>query len=267
MHQGAGDPRPAAAWADDQLAPGMDGDEACAQCHGAIAASPATVAAHTRHQAGSSGSRCYNCHMPYTTYGLLKTIRSHTVSVPSVDESVATGRPNACNLCHLDKTLGWTADALARRGPASGGPAPTVLTADQRRVSAALLWALAGDAGQRAIVAQAMGWKPAQDVSGTAWMAPALAQLLDDPYDAVRFIASRSLQSIPAFASLRYDFTAPQPVRYAAQMQTMRIWDQARRGARVANPAVLLDEAGALQVAEMLRLLATRDNTPILLRE
>ena len=26
--------------------------------------------------------------------------------------TLATGRPNACNLCHLDKTLGWTAQYL-----------------------------------------------------------------------------------------------------------------------------------------------------------
>jgi hypothetical protein len=187
-----------------------------------------------------------------------------------VEESVATGRPNACNLCHLDKALQWTADALRMRRPASAGPklpATRELGVDERNLSAALLWALTGDAGQRAIVAQAMGWQPAQDVSGTGWMAPVLAQLLDDPYDAVRFIAARSLTSIPAFASLEYDFNAPQPTRYAAQLQTMRTWDQVRRGSRAANPAVLMDDAGGLQVSEMLRLLRTRNNRAILLRE
>ena len=92
------------------------------------------VAAHTRHGADSAGSSCYNCHMPYTTYGLLKTIRSHTIGSPTVKESVESGRPNACNLCHLDKTLAWTGDALARW---YGTPA-VALNEDERSVAASL---------------------------------------------------------------------------------------------------------------------------------
>ena len=35
-------------------------------------------------------------------------------AVPSVQATLETGRPNACNLCHLDKTLAWTAEYLER---------------------------------------------------------------------------------------------------------------------------------------------------------
>ncbi len=177
MHQPAGDSRAVKEWADDQLAPGMAGNQACLQCHQAIAS---RVAEHTKHQPASEGSSCYNCHMPFTSYGLLKTIRSHQISSPSVASTRDTGRPNACNLCHLDKTLAWTGDYLAQWYGQERQPAP----ADERDLSAALLWTLTGDAGQRAIAAQAMGWKPAQAASGTDWMLPHLAQLLDDPYDA-----------------------------------------------------------------------------------
>src|SRR6185369_7700208 len=84
MHVPADENRPIGEWADDQLAPRAGGDEACLQCHGAGSGSRRTLAAdHTRHRAGSAGSACYNCHMPYTTYGLLKTIRSHQISNPS----------------------------------------------------------------------------------------------------------------------------------------------------------------------------------------
>ena len=97
---------------------GMGTNEACTQCHPSIAAN---VTRHTNHGERSSGSACYNCHMPYTTYGLLKTIRSHTIGSPSVAETLNAGRPNACNLCHVDKTLRWTSDALATLvRPASG---------------------------------------------------------------------------------------------------------------------------------------------------
>src|SRR5262249_41524078 len=157
----------------------MNGNDACLQCHGTIRAG---VTAHTKHLPESSGSSCYNCHMPYTTYGLLKTIRSHQVSSPSVASSVATGRPNACNHCHLDKTLGWTSDHLEKWY----GTPQTTLGEDERSIAASLLWLLRGNAAERIITAQAFGWRPAQQVSGTGWMPVYLAQLVDDPYEAVR---------------------------------------------------------------------------------
>ncbi|HQU45192.1 MAG TPA: cytochrome c3 family protein, partial [Pirellulales bacterium] len=95
---------------DDQLAAGNDGNEACYQCH---ASYRHDLAAHTHHLAGSTGSQCYNCHMPHTTYGLFKAIRSHQISSPGVATTVATGRPTACNLCHLDQTLSWSAENLS----------------------------------------------------------------------------------------------------------------------------------------------------------
>jgi hypothetical protein len=92
-----------------QLKPKMDSDAACLQCHQTMATN---ITAHTHHDKDSSGSRCYNCHMPRTTFGLLHAIRSHQVSSPMVKESTDYGRPNACNLCHLDQTLAWTAERL-----------------------------------------------------------------------------------------------------------------------------------------------------------
>ena len=188
MHKAADDARPLREWADDQLSPRSMGDAVCAQCH-------RTDSAHSHHRAGSSGSACENCHMPHTTYGLLKTIRSHQISSPSVQATVDTGRPNACNLCHLDKTLGWTADRLAEWYRISR-PA---LGEDEESVAASVLWLLKGDAGQRAIIAQAMGWRPAQEASGAGWLAPYLALTQKDQYDAVRLIASRSARTLPPF--------------------------------------------------------------------
>jgi hypothetical protein len=52
--------------------------------------------------------------MPFTTYGLLKAIRSHQINSPSVQGSLETGWPNGCNQCHQDRTLAWTADYLSR---------------------------------------------------------------------------------------------------------------------------------------------------------
>ena len=190
MHQTTDDRRAVAAWADDQLKPSAAGSEngACLQCH-------APVAPHSRHRADSTGSVCMNCHMPHTTYGLLKTVRSHQIGSPSVKATLETGRPNACNLCHLDKTLVWAAEYLERWYQI---PRPA-LDADQQSVAASVLTLLKGDAGQRAIVAQSLGWAPAQQVSGTGWMAPYLALMQQDAYDAVRHIAARSRATLPPF--------------------------------------------------------------------
>ena len=117
MHPHATDPRPREEWADDQLRPSMRGNESCIQCHEEFQSEDSLVS-HTHHSADSSGSQCYNCHMPHTTLGLMKAMRSHTVDSPSVSTTLETGRPNACNLCHLDKTLAWTSQQLGEWVPA-----------------------------------------------------------------------------------------------------------------------------------------------------
>jgi hypothetical protein len=221
------------------------------------------VAAHTNHRPDSTGSSCYNCHMPYTTYGLLKTIRSHQVSSPSVATSVTTGRPNACNLCHLDKTLGWTSDYLQQWY----GSATTALAEDDKSIAASLLWLLRGDAAQRVVTAQAFGWQPAQQVSGTSWMPVYLAQLLDDPYDAVRFVAYRSLRGLPGFSGLGYDFVAPPKQRFDAQIRTIDVWRRTQATDRRTEPQLLFNRDGTLQGEAVMRLLRARDHRRVLLRE
>jgi hypothetical protein len=214
MHKPADDPRPFSAWANDQLKQDMGGDQGCLQCHEEFARD---VTQHTKHAANSSGSRCYNCHMPYTSYGLLTAMRSHRIDVPNVQATLATGRPNACTSCHLDRSLGWAADQLQARH----GIEPPALDDDQRNVEASLLLALTGDAGQRALVAWSAGWPEAVAASPRAPLPALLGQLMEDPYDAVRYIAERSLRSSPAVDSrgLAYDFvTAPKNKGIAAEI-------------------------------------------------
>ena len=259
MHKTSDDPRSIANWADThQVSPGMDGNEACLQCHSPMRE---TLTAHTKHQAGSTGSSCYNCHMPYTSYGLLKALRSHQVSSPTVIASLQTGRPNACNLCHLDKTLKWTSDYLESWYDTPKPP----LSADEQTVAASLLWLLRGDAGQRALVAWSMGWQPAQQAAGTSWMPPYLGLMLDDPYDAVRFIANRSLRSLPGFAGFTSDFVAPRQQRIADMTRAVAAWRLAGAVGGRTDPALLLDN-GVL-TDDGRRLLAQRDDRRVKLNE
>jgi predicted CXXCH cytochrome family protein len=201
----------------DQLAARMDTNEACYQCHSKFRAD---LEKHTHHSAKSSGSLCYNCHMPFTTYGLLKGIRSHQITSPNAAVARETGRPSACAGCHLDKSAAWVAKPLADW---YGQKAPD-LTDDEKQIPAAVMMALMGDAGQRALTAFAMGWDDAQKASGGAtWLTPYLAQLMDDPYPAVRYIAHRSLRTLPEFKDFAFDFS-PDPARrpaIAAQIHKM----------------------------------------------
>ncbi len=263
MHPGAGDPRPLREWADDQLAPGMRGNRACTQCHADFEDAALRVA-HTHHEAESSGSDCMNCHMPYTAYGLQKATRSHQIEHPTLQTSLATGRPNACNACHLDRTLAWAGEHLEAW---YGTPAPA-LTDEQRRIAASVIWILSGDAGQRVLMAWHMGWDAAREASGSAWMPPYLAQLLTDPYAAVRSVAYRSLRSFEGFEDFAYDFTAPRAKRLKASQRAIERWSRsASRRDLPTRQTVLFTRRGGLQLQDFGRLVRQRDDRPLMLVE
>ena len=261
MHKTPEDPRPVATWADThQVSSGMHTNDACLQCHEPIGLD---VTGHTNHAAGSSGSSCYNCHMPYTSYGLMQAIRSHTISSPSANESVEIGRPNACNLCHLDQTLAWTAEQLDTWYDTP----PPAMSGEEATIAASLLWMLRGDAGLRALTAWNMGWAPAQEASGTGWMVPHLAEALNDPYDTVRYIAYQSLRTLPGYAGFEYDYVAPADDRIATVVPVIRNWREGPLAGERRDPQLLFDASGALRVDLMRRLFDQRDIRPLFLRE
>lgn len=248
---------------DDQLAAGMRTNQACIQCHEGFS-DEAALATHTRHPVESSGSQCMSCHMPHTTYGLLKAIRSHEIDSPRVTTTLATGRPNACNLCHLDRPLGWTADYLEAWWDQ---PRPA-LSRDREEISAVLLDLLTGDAGQRVLAAWHLGWEPARDASGRDWLAPWLGHLLHDPYAAVRYVAGHALQTLPGWEGVGYDYLAPRQERAQARMEVIGRWlDTHARPPQRAGRAVLTDGAGDLLLYEIDRLSKLRDDTPLALEE
>ena len=258
LHQPESDAREPVAWAKSQLKPGMDGNAACTQCHPEYLDADA-LTKHTRHAANSPGNNCMDCHMPHTSYGLLKAMRSHRVESPSVESELRTGRPNACNLCHLDRTLAWTAQHLTE-----WHAQPSVaLTDEQITVAAGVRWMLQGDAGIRALAAWNAGWAPAQRASGTDWMQPYLAQLLADPYYAVRFVAARSLRSLPGAPDLAgYDELMQQADATSFVRRSQDAWQAPQR----TNQATLLD-GRSLQWDAFRRLYARRDDRPVFLAE
>lgn len=255
LHQPESDSRLLLEWADDQLRVDALDNEACSKCH----SDEDYSSKHTHHQRDSSGSSCYNCHMPHTSYALLKAIRSHTITSPDIGRDEAANRPNACNSCHLDKTLAWSAEHLDEW---YGLETPD-LSEDQNTIAASLLWLLSGDAAQRALVSWSMGWREAQLVSGTDWQAPYLAQLLSDEYPAVRLIARRSLLSLPGFADLDIDVVGSSPEIREGMAAAVRRWASQDHSD---NPSLLI-RSGRPQIDRIEALIRLRDLTPMMLAE
>jgi hypothetical protein len=203
--------------------------------------------------------------MPYTTYGLLKAIRAHEIDSPSVAVSVETGRPNACNQCHLDRSLGWAGERLTQW---YGAP-EVELAPEEHSVAASTLGVLRGDAGQRALWAWSMGWQPALDASGNDWQAPFLALLLYDPYDAVRYVAKRSLGRLPGYDDFDFDFVAPAVERLAASRRATAMWREQAAAPRSAQAraTILMDAVGRFDVPAASHWADQRDSRRMTLSE
>jgi hypothetical protein len=86
--------------------------EACMGCHEQYA-SPEKAKAHSRHSEKANVD-CLDCHMPRISQGVDEISRTHRISMPVEASMVSAGAPNACNLCHLDKTVNWTLSELKR---------------------------------------------------------------------------------------------------------------------------------------------------------
>jgi hypothetical protein len=82
---------------------------ACTRCHDQLA-EPAAARRHAG--TGHDRASCLDCHMPRVVMGLDHFVRTHRISSPTDPRLYADGSPNACNLCHLDRTLRWTLNAL-----------------------------------------------------------------------------------------------------------------------------------------------------------
>jgi hypothetical protein len=265
MHKEHGDKRSDVEWADDQLKRGKS-DATCLGCHPSIGQA---LTMHTQHPADSAGSRCYNCHMPHTSWGLLKAMRTHHIGSPSVTETVTTGRPNACTLCHLDKSLRWTAQMLTSRF-GSEPVSPQLLAAPEYELATGVSMALLGDAGQRALLAAAMRRPEVQQAAGTAWMPALLGVLMDDPYDAVRYVAGHALETLPGFARYPYDFVqrprerpaVAEEVAQRAAPELLRVLQAGQLSA-----ALPFTTGGVLAPDQTRALLSRRDQRPVHLLE
>ena len=123
----------------------------------------------------------------------MTTHRSHRIQVPALADSLDTGKPHACNLCHLDKSLGWTRDRLAE-WPSKGRPARR-LSPEEETTAAAVLDLARADARTRVVVAGAFSNPAARRGRGDRLVRP-----VPDPAAGARAVPGGPLPGPPRAA-------------------------------------------------------------------
>jgi hypothetical protein len=183
MHEG--DPR-------GQITEENRTDKPCLTCHQEYQDTSA-LAAHTGHKTDDRGSRCYNCHMPRVVYGVMSVHPTHDITVPDPQLTVTNAVPNACNQCHLEKSVNWSIEAARRLWPERF--AKTMASEDEQfNLPEGPRALFGGDALTRALAAEALGGGgPAKP--DPRWAGPFLVEALNDNYPIVRFFAANGLAS------------------------------------------------------------------------
>src|SRR5262249_21347011 len=160
-----------------------------------------------------------------------------------------------CNLCHLDRTLAWAGEALEKW---YGAPSTQKLrggrglTPDERSIAAGVPRLTRGGARPRASAPRPPPRDPARAPPGPARTAPYLAQLLADPYAAVRYLANRALRRLPDFSSFECDYTVPGPQLAAARARALDTWSRTTPPERrPKRDELLIDPAGRLELERL----------------
>jgi len=96
-------------------------NEACLPCHKDKVGNPTE---HTHHKAEGPGNKCISCHMPTTEFARMRR-SDHSMLPPTPAASIAFKSPNACNLCHADKSPEW-ADEWVRKWRARDYQKPVI---------------------------------------------------------------------------------------------------------------------------------------------
>jgi hypothetical protein len=160
---------------------------ACLGCHKQFQA-PAAARAHGRHDPATVS--CLDCHMPRIVHGFDEINRSHRISKPTESGLLGAAMPNACNLCHLDRSLAWTRSSLQEGWgrPVAISPGPgTDPPADPKR-PAGEVWLDHSEGMLRVVAAAAYARSPLRKQA-----LPRLLKCLEDPN---AYLRTRSLEIV-----------------------------------------------------------------------
>ena len=197
----------------------------CLACHQEFAA-PAELAKHTGHPLDSTASNCYTCHMPRVVYGIMAFHPTHDITIPDPQLTASENVPNACNQCHLDKSVNWAIDAARRLWP-DRFAASRASADEQFNLPEGPRALFAGDALTRALAAEAMGGGgPARP--DTVWARAYLIEAFADNYPVVRYFAANGLAR-DSWQVTKPDYLASADARNGALAQLRASLDPARR--------------------------------------
>ena len=163
-------------------------DASCMKCHDEYRDAD-TRAAHTHHSAGSTGDRCMNCHMPHLNEGLQDVVRTHMIYSPNRRDMIRANQPNACNMCHTEKSIRWTLDHFQKWY--DDRPSSSILTKyDNPDQPAILEWLEDENESVRMFAAGAL------IRSKSFWALEELSKSLDDPFLLNRQFALKGLEDL-----------------------------------------------------------------------
>jgi predicted CXXCH cytochrome family protein len=164
-------------------------DAVCLKCHDTFREADRR-AAHTHHTAGSAGDRCLNCHMPRINEGLQDVVRTHMIYSPTRADMLQANHPNACNLCHTDRSIDWTLDYLKKWYAKSYDEREISLHYHDRNESVAIGWLSSQEQSVRLVAADAL------IRSRNIQALPKLIDVLDDPYLLNRQFTAKGLEEM-----------------------------------------------------------------------
>ena len=88
-----------------------------------------------------------------------------------------------------------------------------------------------------------------------------------DPYDAVRYIAHRSLSRIEGYEDIEYDFVGPEERRDAIANEVLQRWEANRATRSRKERRLLIDSNGSIDARAWTQIFQARDNRPVNLEE
>jgi hypothetical protein len=92
--------------------------------------------------------------------------------------------------------------------------------------------------------------------------------LLDDPYGVVRYVAARSLRTLPGFDDFEYDFLGTESELKARSRAALEVWRAGRAGPIEGKyTRVLMDERGEVKEEAVAALVSRRDNRSVTIQE
>jgi hypothetical protein len=166
------------------------------------------------------GVNCLDCHMPRVTQGLDSLVRTHRIGLPVETAMVAAGAANACNLCHLDKSIRWTLKELERgwRQRIEIDPAWAAVYGGSLDRPVGEAWLESENTAMRLVAAQSYARSPL----GKNKLVE-LFRALNDPEPLNRLFATFAVEQVLGrkLSSDQINITAP-PARRLRQIEALR---------------------------------------------